>query len=277
MMKILITGAEGFIGKWLCKELSGYEIIKLDCDIRDYQKVKETILKVNPDAIINLAGISNPKTVKENEEESYKINVLGAKNVLEAGKKAERIIIISSALVYKPGVSLRETGEIDYKNDHPYIQQKIEIEKLARGHNNSIIIRPFNQEGPERPNEYFTSMIINNILKDKEIEVWDPNSKRDILDVRDGVKGIKTILLKGSLGQVYNLCSGKGYSKLELIKIVSNILNKETKIKLQDTKKTDYIGDNSKLKELGWLPKISIEETLKDQFNIINISNNDYH
>ena len=103
--------------------------------------------------------------------------------------------------------------------------------------------------------------------KEQELELWNPDEVRDILDVRDGARGIITIAEKGAVNQAYNLCSGKGVSKLEYVKNVELILNKRIKYHITIRKNEEKrVGDNSKLKKLGWKPEHTLEETIIEQW-----------
>ena len=102
------------------------------------------------------------------------------------------------------------------------------------------------------------------------IDVGNIEIVRDFLDVRDVVEAYHKILTKGTVGEVYNVCSGKGIKLNETINIISEELNIKPEIKIDETRirpsdNLIIIGDNTKLKtELNWQPKYSLVQTLKD-------------
>lgn len=261
--KFFITGNTGFIGSWLMKEMPNATGLG-KIDIRDYKAVREAVLKAKPTHVIHLAAIANPETCEKQPELAWNVNVKGTDNILRICKEEGiKATIMSTALVYKEkNTPLRENDEVK-TNGNTYERTKTESENLARQYG-AIIIRAFNQEGPGRPNEYFTSKVILSALNGTEFELWNPHQVREYMDVRDGIKEIHLISTKGK--GIINLSTGQGISKLEYLKLVENTLGKEIKYKItKDEDKGTIIGDNTKLKKLGWTQKYTIEQTIKDQ------------
>jgi nucleoside-diphosphate-sugar epimerase len=265
-MKYLVTGSRGFIGTWLLRETNGIGIDSRDCDIRDYDKLKEIILKEQPTHLVHLAAIANPKTCEEQPDLAWSVNVNGTENVLricqELGVKAA---IMSTALAYEQnGKALKESDALK-KTSGVYIKSKIENERQAREYG-AVIIRAFDQEGPGRPEEYFTGMVIKSALEGSKLELWHPQAVREFMDVRDGVKGIKMICEKGLPGQAYNLSTGEGMSKEDFVKKAGEVLGKKIDYEIvKNDDKEFLVGDNTKLKELSWTRQYTIEQTIKDQ------------
>jgi len=161
----------------------------------------------------------------------------------------------------------------------PYAVSKIGVDMLAylywQTYKMKIIrIRPFNITGPRR-----TSDVCSDIAKGiaeieagrkQVLEVGNLESIRDITDVRDAVNAMWLLSNKGNFGEAYNLCSAEGYKiKSILDKLIS--LSKSHTIKIfqnpSKMRKIDdplQIGDNSKLRNLGWVPEIPIDQTLAD-------------
>ncbi len=76
---------------------------------------------------------------------------------------------------------------------------------------------------------------------------------------------IQKIIKKGKLGETYNICSGEGIKKIEYIRMVEKIIGKQARIKIvKDDDKSVMVGDNTKIKNLGWRRKYSLSQTIKD-------------
>ena len=242
----LITGANGFIGKWLMKQLMNVTgIDSQDCDIRDYDKLRNTIIERQPNHIVHLAGIANPATCEQKPDLARAVNVQGTKNILQIAKEfGIRTCVMSTSQVYNYGENLKENSEIK-KDGNIYIQTKLEVEKLAKKYD-GIIIRPFNQEGPGRPHDYFTSQVILAALKETPFELWNPNAKREFMDVRDGVEAIKLICEQGEKGEAYNLSTGEGISRLEYLRLVEEVLGKQINYTIGKDE-TNHLGEHGML------------------------------
>ena len=82
---------------------------------------------------------------------------------------------------------------------------------------------------------------------------------RKAVDLKFGIE-------KGNIGEKYNVCSGKGKKKIEYVKLVETIIRKKAKIKItKDEDESIMVGDNTKLKKLGWKQENSLEQSIRDQ------------
>jgi GDP-4-dehydro-6-deoxy-D-mannose reductase len=307
MKKCLIMGIGGFIGSHLADFLTTKnftifgtvhrntknidhlkgDITLFECDIRDQTRIEAIIETVKPDYIFFLATQNFVAPSWEDPVGTFNTNILGTYYTLEAVRKTgiESIIeVISSSAVY----GLNYENEIPVKENkefrplNPYAVSKIGVDMLAylywQAYNMKIIrIRPFNITGPRRTSDVcsdFAKGIVELENGQRQIlEVGNLESIRDITDVRDAVNALWLLSFKGKYGDAYNLCSGKGYKIEDILNILTsssesnriNIFQDPSKIR-----KTDdllQIGDNSKLRDIGWVPEIPIETTLADLLN----------
>ncbi len=311
-MRILITGIAGFVGRHLIKYLTtegNHEILGIDlnfknfnldnysgkielleADLTDRQRILSIIKKFKPQQIYHLAAQSSVSYSWDNPVETFRINVFGGINILEGLKifcTRCRILMVCTA---------EEYGEIDNRdkaideNFRIYPKNPYAISKAALDFFSSVyysayklpvyISRSFNHIGPGQSERFVASdfarqiAMIENGSQDPVISVGNLQSQRDFLDVRDAVKAYDYIINRGSEGQVYNVCSGKGQKISDLLDtLISLSTRSDIKVKIDKSKfraidvKVMY-GDNSKLKaQTGWTSQYSIETSLKDTLN----------
>ena len=165
-MKILVTGASGFIGTNVLEHLikKGHEVINIDfnipkikerenlwknIDICDYAKFEKAVLDFSPDYIVHLAARTDldGKTI-----EDYSANTVGVENLLKITKKLpelKKIIITSSKLVAKDGYKVKD--QFDYCPNTVYGESKVETEKITWNNKPDCdwcLIRPTSIWGP---------------------------------------------------------------------------------------------------------------------------------
>ncbi len=311
-MKVLITGITGFVGSHLADfllekgdiEVYGIErwrsrteniehikdrITLMGCDIRDASSVKKLIEKIKPDKIFHLAAQSFVPTSWHAPQETLTTNIIGELNVFEAVRELginPVIQIAGSSEEY----GLVEENELPVKESNPlrplspYAVSKVGQDLLGYQYYKSyglniIRTRGFNHSGPRRGEVFVCSDFAKQIAKIEKkkqepiIYVGNLEAIRDFTDVRDMVKAYWLATEKGKPGEVYNICSGKGYRIKEVLDILLSITKEKIKIK-RDPKRMRpsdvpvLIGDNTKFRKVtGWKPEIPFEKTLEDLLN----------
>lgn len=307
MTKALITGISGFAGSHLAEHLLKSAVavfgffhprhpteninqikseIKLEaCDLLDAKNVSKIVKMINPDYVFHLAAFSSPSESFKDPYNTFKNNVIGELNLLQALvllKSKAKILIIGSADEY---------GNIDKKNlpadestplapISPYAVSKVTQDMLGLQfylhHKLAIVrVRPFNHIGPRQSTAFVVPAFAAQIaaLEKKgggEIHVGNLENKRDFTDVRDMVRAYLLALQKGIPGEVYNIGSGKAVKigdilnsmiKLSSAKIAIQI--DKFRIHTQDIE-TIYCDFSKFRKQTGWQPKIPLSKTLSD-------------
>ncbi len=309
-MKILITGVTGFVGSHLaeyclsldqqvevigtCRWRSRRENIEhledainlYECDLRDASSVKTLLADIQPERIFHLAAQSYVPSSWNSPGETITTNVIGQLNIFEAMRETNStasIQIAGSSEEY--GLVHPEEAPITEENPlrplSPYAVSKVAQDMLAYQYFQSyglkvVRTRAFNHTGPRRGDVFVTSNFAKQIAEIEAgqrppiIHVGDLNPKRDFTDVRDIVRAYWLSLEHCSLGEVYNVASGKAYRIKEVLKILLDNSGQDIEVvedpeRLRPSDVPLLLGDNSRFcKATGWIPEIPFEQTAKD-------------
>ena len=306
-MKVLITGVEGFIGSHLAdfminkgdvigiaQDINDNKNIKhlenkielAECDINDKQKITSIIKKSKPEIVFHMAAQSFVMPSWKDPEQTFRTNIFGTFYILEALRQMKGKPIVSVAcssaeygLNYKNEIPTKETKE--FRPSSPYAVSKVTTDMLAylywRAYGmKTIRLRFFNTTGPRKTGSAIAEWAqgIAEIEKGKknELRVGNLTSIVDYTDVRDSIKAMWLLTKKRKFGEAYNICTGKGYKMKYILDVLKGLSTGEIKVvvdpnKIRPSDDPVFIGDNSKLRKLGWKPKIPLEETLKDTLN----------
>jgi len=291
MNRVLLTGIDGFTGKYVEKELAenGYEVVgvvyknakpgQVACDLTDKQAVITCLTQVKPDYIIHLAAIS---FVGHSDQTAfYDVNVFGALNLLEAAKELKlqlkKVILASSANVYgNPDIAGKINESVSPAPVNHYAMSKLSMEYMVKLWFETfpiLISRPFNYTGPGQADNFLIPKIVSHFKKGKKtIELGNIDIARDFSDVRDISKGYVHLLEANADSEIVNLCSGNVITLEEIIAKTEKIAGYKINVEVNpDFVRENEIkilgGDNSKLTLLtGFSPSINMDNTLFDMF-----------
>ena len=278
--KILVTGSSGFVGRHLVEELKrrDVEVVTLTdsnrrrIDIRDWQKIKEI---GDLDMVYHLAAKTYVPFSFENPKEVYEVNVLGTLNILELCRlrDVEKIVFVSSYLYGQPRY-LPIDEEHPVQPTNPYMRSKVLGEELCRAYNidfgvKCIILRPFNIYGEGQSNDFLIPSILKQLVNGK-IELRDPEPRRDFLYIKDAIEAcVRSGEYTGSDFEIFNIGSGVSYSVDEIVRKILNISGQNIEVNYKNARRKseimNVVADIKRAKEkLDWMPKIEIEEGLKN-------------
>lgn len=276
-MKILIFGADGFIGRNIQEKLKGYDLTCpsiSECNLLIRQQVEDKIKEVKPDFIINAAYIGVDSKIKFSKD--YLINNISiVSNVIEAStvhKNLKKIIMFGSGLEYGDSDELiNESFPLNPKNVYASVKASGSILSIALAKEFQVplvLIRPFNLYGPwdKKSVIYY---IVNSILEKKILCLTKGEQIRDYLYIEDLIIFLSKILENHdqiSNFEVFNIGSGKGVKMSKIFKIIFSLTNSSPKIRNVPYRKNDYfhqIANINKAKKIdNWKPRIDIEQGL---------------
>lgn len=266
-MKILITGAGGFVGKYLIKELqkdtaneifgavynSTSDIKSLisddhifEGDLTKLDFAKKLLESTTPDIIYHLAALSVVHNSSENAIKVLNGNTAVSYNVLESMRlfspKARFVAICSANEYGAVSGQIRKIGETTpLRPLNPYAVSKVTQEMLALEYHfahglDTVILRPFNHTGIGQTEDFVVPRLakqfiaIEQGLSPATIEVGNLSSIRDFTDVRDMVKAYRLAGEMCESGEIYNIGTGVGHSIAQLLDIFNSLVSKKVDI-----------------------------------------------
>lgn len=300
MSKILVTGANGFAGKHLLKELlsNRHEVLAIggssmpdidDVSGLDYMTLDLTkfddVQRINfseVSGVVHLAGMTSVGASFDEPMPYVVVNMGIEINLFEAALKQgfkPRFLIVSSGTLYDPKAAQPLTEESPVLPNSPYAVSKIGQEQMALYYETRgfevIIVRPFNHIGPGQAPGFIVPDFAQQIIaiqggKQSTIKVGNLDAKRDYTDVRDIARAYRLLIETGRSGEIYNICSGTAYSGHDILAglirvagINPDIPRNKSKLRPSDT--PVIYGTHDKItKDTGWQPGISLETTLAD-------------
>lgn len=305
MERVLVTGADGFVASHLLVELAR----ECDCavtgiglkpgasadvegltyqvlDITDYESVKELLSVVRPDAIFHLAAMPSVHLSWEDPWTTYRVNVIGQVNLLEAVRRLEletSVHIACSSEEYgKVGPGDMPIAEgAAFKPCSHYAVSKVAQETLGLMYFEAfgwrvLVTRGFNQCGPGQSSDFAVSSFARQIAeieagaREPVLMVGNLEAQRDFMDVRDTVRAYRMVMEKGLAGESYNVCSGHARAVGEMLDMLLEISGAEIRVESDPCRQRPsdipvLLGDNTLLRQrTGWEPEIPIARTLAD-------------
>ncbi|HVB01675.1 MAG TPA: GDP-mannose 4,6-dehydratase [Acidimicrobiales bacterium] len=286
-MRAFITGASGFVGGWLSAHLKemGDEVATLpdEIDIALPGVCEHLITEAEPEVIYHLAALTHVGRSWEEPSETFRVNVLGTIELLEAVRKLDlvpRVVLISSAEVYGAG-----DGSVIDENSlfmpvTPYAASKVATEicglQAFLGREIGVVrARPFNHIGPGQAEFFVVSALAKRIVEaemsgEHAIRVGNLSAERDFTDVRDVVRAYRELAISGVPGEAYNVCSGYTRSVQEIFDALRerSVVPIEARVDETLFRPVDVeriVGSAKKLESLtGWRPQIDLEKTVDD-------------
>jgi dTDP-glucose 4,6-dehydratase len=261
-------------------------------DITDRALVPQLFDKYDFDYAVNFAAESHVDRSIRDPEIFLRTNVLGTQCLLDSAKakwqvgkdeqgypvyrKGVKFLQVSTDEVYG---TLGKTGKFiettPLAPNSPYSASKASADMVVRAYGKTFhlpvnITRCSNNYGPYQFPEKLIPLMIGNALEDKPLPVYgDGMQVRDWLHVADHCSAIETVLLKGRVGEVYNIGGNNERANIEIVRLILKTLGKDESLirHVEDRLGHDrrYAIDNTKISsELGWSPSYTFERGIAE-------------
>lgn len=303
----LITGGQGFIGKAVSLSLleKSQNVVVFDNNFREkkfflkhknLKIIKGDIRKKNDlnkiktkiHSVIHLAAINGTKNFYDKPDLVLEVGVKGIINVIDfcKDKNIKEIFLASSSEVYQtaPNFPTDENVRLIIPNPHnprfSYSSTKIISEILLLNSNffkKAVIFRPHNIYGADMGTKHVIPELIIKILSSKKSLKIQGNGKnrRSFCFIDDFVKALNLIIKKGKHKEIYNIGNEEEIKIIDLTKLLIKLLKKDLKI-ITSTKSfynaNRRLPDLTKLKKLGYKPKINLNKGLNNTIDWYKIN-----
>ena len=307
-MRVLIAGGAGFLGSYLSERFvaDGYDVHILDNfasglkqNIRNIEE-KITLLKSDVvtfrtderyDIVVNFASRASRVEWEKHPVDVALSNAIGSKNLIELALRCNALYVYASSSEVYGDPKVIPTPE-DYVgcvsttgSRSPYDEGKRFGDAITKAYERqyglrNIIFRLFNTYGPRMRGGDFYGRVIDRFIQqaihNEPITVYgDGSQTRSFTYVSDTIDGVMTAITGGREGEVYNIGNDSETSILDLANIVKKLVKSRSRICFKDLPENDpkrRAADITKMRKLGWEPKISLEEGIA---NIIKSKSRD--
>ena len=302
-MRVFVTGAIGFVGRWLKEELvdNGHEVVAApgpdELDIADRAGLMRWLGDSvgAPDAVVHLAGMAFAPDAGKDPGEAFRVNVGGTVALFEALREMgirPPVLVSCSADVYgapRPeDLPLSEGAPLDPNSSYALskaAQEGVAAEAAALHGFQVIVTRSFNHTGPGQRPVFVVPAMAQRVMAVKRgqatsIAAGNVDVRRDLTDVRDVVVAYRLLLeaaVRGALPSrctVVNVASGEAVTVRHVIERLSALAGVTPVIEIDESlvRTNDPVeirGDATLIRQLvGWKPRIPLEQTLVDMLAV---------
>ncbi|HEU0067617.1 MAG TPA: NAD(P)-dependent oxidoreductase [Sphingomonas sp.] len=298
-MRILLTGANGFVGIEATRQLrEHHEVLALDVlrycpwriegggsvellkvDLRDREATHAAIARFKPEAIIHLAAIHFIPECEQKPDEAVSINVEATVNLLSACPPGCRFVFASTAAVYAPSeVPHHETrstiGPMDVYGYTKLWGEDMVRYYAAKGGFEAVVVRLFNVVGPGETNPHLVPDILKQLKRGtRTLQLGNTTPKRDYIHVADAAAGFIAAGTRpvphGGGVTTANLGTGREYSVDEVVATISEVIGDTVTIEVDPARvrKSDrphLCADNGQMSTLfGWSAQHDLASSMR--------------
>lgn len=302
MLRVLITGVSGFVGRHLVAalaargdEIHGFGLGEAPAapplagwragDTLDADALRAAVAASRPDAVIHLAGQSSAAVSFEQPVETYRTNAIGTWTLLEAVRQhapRARVLVVGSGEVYGPQPEgSRVAEDAPFRPISPYALSKAAADALsdafARRHGLEVIrTRSFGHTGPGQSPTFAIPSFARQIVAieaggaEPVLRVGNLDVTRDLTDVREVVDAYLALIARGRAGAAYNVCRGEGVRLRDAVERMVALARVPVRIEVDPARVRPadlsyLVGDPEAMaRDTGWRAAMPLARTLQD-------------
>lgn len=297
-MRILLTGASGFIGSHLGPRLvdEGYEVLSfvrhvsrrdvpvsfgksISVDIADFGNAESKVAEYQPEIIVNLAAQSLVAYSFDHPIEVQVVDYLAAINLMEAARKhckhLELFLQASTSEVYgyQEQFPIKESAEKKPHCSYSIAKHAADCyaEYLGKAYSFPyLLLRNFNTYGERHSVRRITERTIAQMCNGGPVRLGDPDAIRDFLFVDDSTHAYMEAINRRVTGMELNVCTGIGISIRDWVSKIADLMEYTGKIEFNSTFRRPadipiLIGSNARVRKVfNWKPRFTHETGLKE-------------
>jgi GDP-4-dehydro-6-deoxy-D-mannose reductase len=251
-VKILVTGADGFVGPWVARALqaAGHEVVAalrpdgrrelipagvatVPLELRDPESVR-AVARAPADAVVHLAAVASGGEALREPEAAWEVNAVGTARLAEAFGAVRRsargdpvFLLASTAEVYGRGPDRPRVEDDPVRPCSPYAASKLAAEIAAlevhrRTGLRVVVARAFTHTGPGQDDRFVVPAFVHRLLAARAarapvVKVGNLDPIREILHVADVADAYVALVARGAPGEIYNVASGEAVRLEEVL------------------------------------------------------------
>jgi nucleoside-diphosphate-sugar epimerase len=239
-LRILLTGAKGFTGKYLSAmaQAQGHTVLPLQADLTQRDAVKTEVAVLQPSHVVHLAAISFVGHL--DQKSFYDVNLFGTLNLLDAldalDKRPRSVLLASSANVYGNCQTSPIPEEQTPAPLNHYGVSKLAMEHMARTYGDRlpvVITRPFNYIGAGQSASFVIPKLVDHFSRRAPcVQLGAVSVQREFNDVQMVCGAYLQLLQHGKPGETYNVCSGQPHTLQHVIDTLKHLTGHQIRVEV---------------------------------------------